>query len=715
MIHFASLAASAAEFRLPVEDPVMIFALAMILFVIAPLVFERLRAPGIIGLIVAGALVGPNALGWLARDDTIILLGTVGLLYLMFMAGVEIDLHGFARYRNRSLLFGAISFAVPQALGMGLGFALGYGAATSILLASMLASHTLLAYPIASRLGIAKNEAVTAAVGGTIITDLLSLLVLAVIAASVEGELNGAFWLRLGVSLALFVAVVMFGLPRLGRWFFRRYEEVAGVEYVFVLAALFSAAVLAELAGVEPIIGAFLAGLALNRLIPEGGPLSNRLHFFGNTVFIPFFLFSVGMLVDVRVFTGGVRAWTVMAGMTVTVVLAKWGAARAAQRGFGYSADEGWTMFGLSVPQAAATLAAALIGFQIELFDVAILNGAILMILVTCTIGPWTVERFGRRVALQEERRPYQPSEAPQRILIPMSNPARAAAILDLALLVRAPDSSEPLLPLTVVPGEGADAAERVATAEKMLGHAVEYAAGAEVPVTPLTRVDHNFARGITRAITEARASTVVVGWQGMRSRRSGVLTDILDPLLERSEPLTLVAKLGHPLNTTRRIVLLLPPLIGRSRGFGDAIRTVKLLTNRLGASLLGVAIQGREDPFREQIEAVRPEVPTSFQAVAGWAGLSEALPGWLRPDDLVVLISARRTSIVWQRELDRMPRRLANLVPESFVVVYPCETEPAEAEGGVRIRLVPTRESTPEPGEEILSVAAAGAPGREE
>ncbi|MBA2246394.1 MAG: cation:proton antiporter, partial [Gemmatimonadetes bacterium] len=580
-IQFSMLAMS---FGLPITDPVMIFALAMVVFVGVPLLFERLRVPGIIGLIVAGAAIGPNGLALLERNETIVLLGTVGLLYLMFMAGIEIDLHGFRKYRNRSIAFGGITFLLPQLLGTGVGLALGYGIASSILLASMFASHTLVAYPIASRLGIAKNEAVTTTVGGTIITDSAALLVLAVIASSVEGELNAAFWLRLVVFLSLFVAVVMLGLPRLGRWFFRSHGDGATAEYVFVLAALFTCAVLAEVAGVEPIIGAFLAGLAINRLIPESGPLANRLHFFGNALFIPFFLFSVGMLVDVRVLAGSTQAWKVMIGMTVTVIATKWLAAKLTQRLFGYGSEEGWMIFGLSVPQAAATLAAALIGYQIQLFDDAVLNGSILMILVTCTIGPWVVERYGRRMALRAERAPYRASEAPQRILLAISNPTTAEPLMDFAFLIRDPDSAEPLYPLIVVPGRGEgeeDAAPQLVAAEKLLSRTVIHAAAAEVPVVPLTRVDYNFAGGITRAVTETRSSTVVLGWERRRSRRFALSGSMLERLIARTQQLALVARVEPALNTVHRLVLVLPPCSERSHGFCEAVRTLKIMANR--------------------------------------------------------------------------------------------------------------------------------------
>jgi Kef-type K+ transport system membrane component KefB/mannitol/fructose-specific phosphotransferase system IIA component (Ntr-type) len=667
-------------FHLPLADPVMIFALAMVIFVSVPLFFERFRMPGIIGLIVAGAVVGPNGLALLERNETIVLLGTVGLLYLMFMAGVEIDLHGFRKYRNRSLVFGAVTFLLPQLLGTGVGFALGYGVAASVLLASMFASHTLVAYPIASRLGIAKNEAVTATVGGTIITDCAALLVLAVIAASAEGGLTAAFGARLGLSLVVFVAVVLLGVPRLGRWFFRHYGDSPTAEYVFVLAVLFTCAGLAEFAGVEAIIGAFLAGLAINRLIPESGPLNNRLHFFGNALFIPFFLFSVGMLVDVRVLAGSGQAWKVMIGMTVTVIVTKWLAARIAQRLFGYSGEEGWLMFGLSVPQAAATLAAALIGYQIQLFDDAVLNGAILMILVTCTLGPWLVERYGRRLALREARAPYRPSEAPQRILVAISNPASAEPLVDLALLVRDPDSAEPVHPLIVVPGRGEEdeAIPQVAAAEKLLARAVIHGAAADVPMVPLTRVDHNYAHGIVRGITETRSNTVVVGWDRRRSRRFGLTGGMVERITERMQQLLLVARLAPPINTVARMVVVLPPCSERSRGFCDAVRTLKIMANRLGAEVVGRVVEGNCTDYESVFEATKPAAPARFEPVPGWRALLPALTETLRPDDLVVIVSARHGTLAWSRTLEQLPWRIEDALPNSFVVVYPAEVEQA-------------------------------------
>jgi Kef-type K+ transport system membrane component KefB/mannitol/fructose-specific phosphotransferase system IIA component (Ntr-type)/nucleotide-binding universal stress UspA family protein len=677
-ISLTPLGTAAAAFlpSLPITDPVLIVAVSALIFLLAPLLMQRLRLPGLIGLILAGAVVGPNALNLLDRSNTIVLLGTVGLLYLMFMAGIEIDLHEFKRYRYRSLTFGAITFLLPQTIGTAVMLAVGYDLPTSILIASMFASHTLVAYPIALRFGIGKNQAVTTTVGGTIITDTAALLVLAVIAASTEGALDAAFWTRLAIGLAIYGVAVWLGLPRLARWFFRSERTGAVAEYVFVFAALFAGSYLAEVAGVEAIVGAFLVGLALNRLIPEQSVLANRIHFVGDAIFIPFFLVSVGMLVDVRVMLGGLRAWEVMLAMTFTVSATKAAAAWLTGRLFRYSRDEWWTMFGLSVPQAAATLAAALIGVQIGLFDDAVLNGTIMMILVTCILGPWLVERHGRGIALEAERRPQAISGGPGRILVPMANPVTADALMDLALAMRESDADHPIFPLTVVPDDPERSEEHIALAEKMLSHAVAYASALDVPVTPVTRIDHNFANGITRGALETRSTTVVIGWDARRTTRQRIFGTVLDQLLEQTRQNVIVAKLGHPLNTTRRFVLLIPRGSDRIPGFFDMVRAIKLMSNRLGVEIRGYVVGGRAETYDRHLTSVKPDVPVVIEALQTWAQVPLMLPKAVGPDDLVVLMSARRGAVSWDPALERLPALLAEQTAETFLVVYPSEVE---------------------------------------
>jgi Kef-type K+ transport system membrane component KefB/mannitol/fructose-specific phosphotransferase system IIA component (Ntr-type) len=650
----------------------------MTLFLAAPLLFERLRVPGIIGLIVAGAVVGPYGLGLLDRDPTIVLLGTVGLLYLVFLAGLELDLHRFVEYRRRSVVFGLISFGLPMAAAVAVMPLLGFGLAASILVGSIIGSHTLLAYPIVSRLGLVKNVAVTTVVGGTLVTDTLALGVLAVVAGSVDGDLTLGFFLRLLLVLLAYAALILVGVPRVGRWFFRNTPGQAPAEFIFLMVVLFASAFLAELAGAQPIIGAFLAGLTLNRLIPNQGPLMNRVRFVGNALFIPFFLISVGMLVDARVLVGSARVWLIAVVLIVMVHAGKLAAALITRKLFHFNRDEGVLMFGLSVPQAAATLAVTFVGLEIGLFGETVVNAVIVMILVTGLVGPSLVERFGRRLALHDAEKPYDPGEAPRRILIPISNPATAEALLDIAFILRGSRSDEPIHPLMVVP-EGAESSEaKVAEAEKMLGHAVIYAAGADVPVVPLTRVDRHIPTGISRGIAETRSSVVIIGWDARRTTDTRIFGTVLDQLLEQTRQLVLVARLGHAINTTRRILLVVPPGSKHHPGFSGALQAVKLMASELGAEIEGLVVEGDTARYTALSADINPQVPTEWIFIERWGALSSRLRTEVREDDLVVVISARRGALSWHRELERLPGLLPGLGVDDFLIVYPSETQPA-------------------------------------
>ena len=659
---------------LPFTDPVLIVAVATLVFLAVPPLFERIRVPGIIGLILVGAAIGPYGFGLMARDQTIVLLGTVGLLYLMLMVGLELDLEQFNRFRNRSIVFGTLSFLVPAVLGTAMALFLGYALPSALLVGSAFSSHTLLAYPIASRLGIVKNQAVVTALGGTILTEILALLLLAVVVRGRGAPMNAAFWAGLALPFALYVFGVLWGLPRIGRWFFRASND-GSMEFIFVLASLFTVSYLAHFGGVEPIVGALLAGLALNRLIPHQGAMMNRIHFAGNAIFIPFFLLSVGMLVNVRALDSR-RAWTFAVALTVGVLATKWLAAWIAKRVFGYDGDEGWVIFGLSVPHAAGTLAIVLVGFDVGLLDQTEVNGVVLMILVTCLAGPWAVERFGRRVALREEQRPYDPGSAPRRVMVALSKPSTADTLMDLAFILRGGAGDEPVHPLMVVRGEGGDAEAEVAEAEKVLAHAVAHASAAAVPVVPLTRVDPNVAAGIARGVTETRSSTVIIGWDGRRTGARALFGTVLDQLLGRTRQQIVVAGLAHPVSTVQRIVLILPPSIERHPGFLEAARTVAQLASGAGTTLTAVTVGGDAERLGKLFAGVRPQVAVAWERADGWGDLLELLPTMLKAGDLVALVSARRGTLAWHPRLERLPERLGALAPESFLVVFPPEVE---------------------------------------
>ncbi len=662
--------------ELPFYDPVLIFALVMVIILIVPIVADKLRVPSIVGLIFAGALVGPGAMGLLERDQTIILLGTVGLLYLMFIAGISIDLEKFNKFRARSLSFGFISFGLPLAGSLILAPPLlGYSLESSLLLGAIVGSHTLLAYPIANRLGIGKNIAVTMSLGATMVTDALSLTILAIVAATIHGEINLEFWLTFLGFVGFYLLVVIFAFPRLGRWFFRYVRDQTNIEYVFLLTILFISAYVAQLVGLAAIIGAFLAGVAMNRLVPESSTLMSRLNFVGNTLFIPFFLISVGMLVDIQVLTS-LDVWLVMALFFVLVMVGKFIAAKCTQLYFRLSRDEGWVMLGLTSPQAAATLAVTLIGFDLGLFDELAVNAVVLLIMATCFVGPYLVDVFGRRVVLQEEKASLKVTDAPERILVPLSNPDTSEALMDIAIMIRGTKSTEPIFPLTVA-RESKYVEAAVASSEKLLSHAVVHAAAADIPVIPVTRVDLNIASGIVRATKELRISDIVIGWNGEITTRDRVFGSVLDQLLDQSDETILVSKIDQPINTTEKVLLAIPPMSQYEPGFGNSFQTIKKLINQLGAKLVVLATESNINLLKPFIEKQDPELSADYKIVQNWNLVSKALKENYNDLDLLILFSSRRGSIAWQPSFERLPSQVIRRIkPENLIIVYPAEVE---------------------------------------
>ncbi|MGB7251729.1 MAG: cation:proton antiporter, partial [Phormidesmis sp.] len=351
----------------PITDPVAIFLTILAIMLVAPLLFERFQLPGIVGLILAGVVVGPDGLGMLQRDSTIVLLGTVGLLFLMFMAGLETSLDDFKEDGDKATLFGLLTFVIPLAIGTFAMLMLGYGWLAAILVASCFSSHTLLALPVLNKLGIMRSPPVVITLGATLITNVLALLTLAVIIKAYQGSLTLGFWLFLIPALTIYTFACLWGVPHLGRWFFKKFGHDENAEFTFVIATLFVVSYLANAIDIEPIIGAFLAGIALTPLIPQMSPLMNRIQFIGNALFIPFFLISVGMLIDPMVLIREPRVILIAVVMIVAELIGKFIAAWIAGALFKIEFPGVMVMFGLSTAQAASTLAAITVAFNIDL------------------------------------------------------------------------------------------------------------------------------------------------------------------------------------------------------------------------------------------------------------------------------------------------------------------------------------------------------------
>ncbi|MDR6569752.1 cation:proton antiporter [Chitinophaga ginsengisegetis] len=685
--------------NLPLKDPVPIFSLVLFIILLAPILLRKLRIPSIIGLIIAGMLIGDHGFK-IIQKDSIDLFAKAGLLYIMFLAGLELDMTEFRKNRYRSMVFGAFTFFIPLTMGFVVcTYVLQFNFMATLLVSSMFATHTLVAYPLASRLGITKNEAVTVAVGGTIITDTAVLLILAVITGAQAGNLNTYFWVRLGISLAIFAAIILWLMPMLGRWFFKKIKDDKTSHFIFVLALVFASAFLAELAGVEGIIGAFLAGLALNQLIPHTSPLMNRIEFVGNAIFIPFFLISVGMLVDLRVLLKGPEALIIAGALTLMALSSKWLAALFTQLVFKYSANQRKVIFGLSSAHAAATIAVILIGYNMHIVDEHVLNGTVILILITCLVGSFVTENAGRRLAIQEAEGKPEADDQPERILVPVSNPDRIEALLDFAVMIKDSNAPTPIYPLAVVQ-DNEEAKEKIHLTNKMLEKAVIHAAATESAVQVVTRIDLNVSDGITRATKELLISDVILGWTDKTSTTDRWLGNIfgttLDNVLQRVWETVYVCNFHSPLNTTKKMVLVMPPNAEYELGFLHYMQKMFMLAKQAGARLLVFCNEKTQTITTAFAEQTKMSVDLSFRqfdTIEDFLILSREITR----DDLVVVVTARKSTLSYHAYMDGIPAKLERHFKDNNVILlYPEQREFDSLEAGLQsedLTLAPIQE----------------------
>jgi Kef-type K+ transport system membrane component KefB/nucleotide-binding universal stress UspA family protein len=663
------------KIQLPFEDPILIFTLIVIIILLTPILFRKLNIPGIVGLILAGAILGPHGFNVLLRDASILLFGTVGLLYIMFLSGLEMNLEEFRKKIHRSVTFGLLTFIIPQGLGMLVAlYFLDFSLEASILLASMFASHTLLAYPIVSKLGLTRTEAATVTFGGTLITNILALLVLSVIVAMAGGELNRQFWVLLGLYSVIFGVIIFAGIPLVGSWFFKNFEGEGVSHYLFVLAVVFGSSFLAGVFRLEPIIGAFVAGLALNRLIPKASPLMNRIEFVGNTLFIPFFLIGTGMIVDAGILVRDPYAVMVAAAMIITATSAKWLAAFLTQKTFRYSVDERNVIFGLSNAQAASTLAAVVIGYNIGLFNESVLNGTILMILFTCLISSFVTDRAGRKMAVSEKFREHGLSDSHERILVPIANPSTIDKLMDLAFFIRHPRSVEPVYPLTVVIEKGNHEVltSRLLESKKMLEAAIDHGSSADNPVQLISKVDVNVASGIVRACKELIITDIVIGWNGRLGAREKIFGSILDIVVQKMPVNTLVYKPLAPLNTIRRVYLVVPKNAEYEKGFEKWVTKVLNISNQTKSSIWFYGLRSTMTAIEWSLDGLQVKKNIRFNEFEKWDQFTD-LANAIRPNDLLIVVSGRQGSISYTKHHDYIPRLLSKyFYAHSFIIIFP-------------------------------------------
>ncbi len=670
------------DMSLPFKDAVFVFAILLFIILIMPILLKKIRIPGIVGLILAGVAIGPKGFHLIELDAAIKLLSTIGLLYIMFLAGLEIDFRDFQRNRNKSIVFGILTFSIPLSIGtVSTLYVLNFSFTSSLLLASMYATHTLISYPIVSRLGVTKNEAVTITVGGTIITDTAALLLLSFITASAKGGSWDAIALKMGISFAVFLVVVMGIFPRIARWFFKNIEAEGASQYIFALLIVFASAVVAELAQIEPIIGAFMAGLGLNRLIPHSSVLMNRINFTGNALFIPLFLISVGMRVDLNVLFADINSWKVAITIITVAYTTKWIAAFLTQKIFNYSVTERQIIFGLGSSHAAATLAIILIGFDLKLFDVSVLNGTILMILITCLASTFITENAAKKLAVKELEKAASETEGVERILVPVANPANFEPLIDLAIMIKNPKSYEPIFPLSVV-NDDAESRKRILMNDKLFENAISHARAAEVEVDVISRVDLNVAGGIIRAVKDLAISDIIIGWNGKPSAVDIFFGTIMSHVLEKTTQTVLVSKINQPVNTFRRLVVVVPPQAELEMGFSRWVTFLERFVAQLGAKLTFYSVESQPEALKERLVNHRSLLQSNFLHLSHWENINE-IASILRGEDLLIVVSARAHTLSYSKAMERLPRILSQgFEPHSFLILFPEQTLMVDTEG---------------------------------
>ncbi|GEP93924.1 sodium:proton antiporter [Chitinophaga cymbidii] len=687
------------DFSLPLKDPVPIFSLVLFIILLAPIILRKFRIPSIIGLILAGMAIGDHGFK-IIEQGSIDLFGKAGLLYIMFLAGLELDMTEFRKNRHRSLVFGAFTFIIPMIMGYALcTYVFHFSLMPSLLVSSMFATHTLVAYPLASRMGVGKNEVVTVAVGGTIITDTAVLLILAIITGAASGNLNSGFWLKLGLSFTIFAAVVMYGFPIVGRWFFKKIKDDKTSHFIFVLAMVFLASFFAELAGVEPIIGAFLSGLALNRLIPHTSPLMSRLEFVGSALFIPFFLISVGMLVDLKVLFRGQQALFIAGALAVIALLSKWLAAYFTQLSFGYSNTQRNVLFGLSAARVAATIAVILVGFNMGIIDEDVLNGTIILVLLTCLVSSFVTENASRKLAIIEADKIPEMPEEPERILMPLADPDKMEALLDFAVMIKDAKSASPIYPLAIVQDDE-EAKEKIHISQKMMEKAIIHAAVTESEVKVVTRVDLNIADGIARATKELLISDVILAWSDKNSTTDRFFGTIFgtttDNVLRGVWETVYVCSFSHPLNTSRKLMLILPKNAEYELGFSHYLKKIIQLGKQAGSRIIIYCGNDTKLTIEHYITQTKSSVECEFREL-------EHLDDFLivsrsiSRDDLLVVVSARKGTLSYQPYLENIPARLGRHFKDNNVIlIYPEQQTAENNEPGMQegdITLMPIQE----------------------
>ena len=667
--------------HLPITDPTWIFFLVLMIILFAPILLGRLRIPHIIGMILAGVVIGKYGFNILERDSSFELFGKVGIYYIMFLAGLEMDLENLKKNLSKAFVFGVLTFFIPFGIGMWVGMSvLGFSMGTSLLFSSILASHTLVAYPIVGRYGMTRHNSVSISIGGTMFALTVALFVLAGISGMYKGELDSGSWIWFIGKCVGYCVFVFLVFPRFARWFFRKYEDNV-MQYIFVLALVFLSAALAELAGLEGIFGAFLAGLVLNRLIPHVSPLMNRTEFVGNALFIPYFLIGVGMLINLgALFTGGDTIKVVVV-MLIVATATKWLAAWITQKIYRMSAASRQMLFGLSNAHAAGALAMVMVGTQIEvepgvfLMNEDMLNGVVIMILFSCIVSSVMTERAARTMALAEENGEMDMSRGKEeeRVMVSIANPETVEPLVNMALMMRDPKSKKELLAVTVeVEYDEAKKQAKLAQRRKSLEQAARIASAVDVPMKTRCRLSTNAATGILNTAGEMNATEIVLGLHHKHGLLDSFLGNFAQSILKGTHRQLMIVKCVIPVNTMRRIMVAVPPNAEFEAGFYKWVERMARIGGQLGCRVHFWAHADTMQRISGYMNKFHSSVRVEYSIMDSWDDLL-LISNKVAYDHLMVIVSARRGAISYQPSFEELPDQITKyFANNSLMLIYP-------------------------------------------
>lgn len=662
----------------PITDPTLIFFVVLLMILLSPIIMGRLRIPHIIGMVLAGVLVGKYGLNILERDASFELFGRVGLYYIMFLAGLEMDMEGLKKNRNRVMIFGMLTFLVPFAMTYFMGVSLlGYIPLASLLLAAIMASNTLIAYPIVGRYGLTRHTSSTLSVGSSMMALFMALIVMASIVNSFHGNGGILFWLLFILKFVAYCVGLIMVIPRVTRWFLRRYSD-AVMQFIFILAVVFLSAALSDAVGLEGIFGAFMSGLILNRFVPKVSPLMNRIEFTGNALFIPYFLIGVGMLINVRLLFAGSKILWVVFCIVFFGTLGKAVAAYLAARIFRMSWLAGHMMFGLTSAHAAGAIAMVMVGRRLEvapgqyLFGDEVLNGIVIMILFTCVISTVITERAAQRLRLQEkEDQNMMKNLDDEKILIPVKYPEYSDNLITMATLMRNPRLKRELVALNVV-YDDVNMRHNQAEGQRLLDHLCHLASASDVPMVTQVRVAANIANGIKHAFKEFQASEILMGLHFHKEINRSFWGEFTRSLYNGLSRQIIVTRILQPLNTIRRIQVAIPSRAEFEPGF---YRWLERLARMAGNLECRIAFHGRNETLQLVNEFIRnrfPSVRAEYEEMAHWKELP-TLGSQVREDHLFVIVTARKGTISYKTAMERLPEELNKFIKgKTIMIIFP-------------------------------------------